>query len=186
MPLRFALWFSGNHLPRFRDPDGALRRRTIIFECERSISEAEQKRGYAEALFRDEGPAILASILEARKDYLRESRFIIPLSVLANRDTYFDSEDKLLQFVNEQCMFGAELMVSKQRFYEAYRSWCKDGSQYPEGRNSVYEKLRTHKKLDQLGVKLDKKHTAEADGKYIHVVSGLRLKAVHELCDDET
>ncbi len=175
MPLRFALWFSGNHLPRFRDPDGALRRRTIIFECERSISEAEQKRGYAEALFRAEGPAILAWILDARKDYLREGRLIIPPSVLANRDTYFDSEDKLLQFVNEQCVLGAELTVSKQRFYEAYRSWCKDGSQYPEGRNAVYEKLRTHKKLDQLGVKLDKKRTAEADGKYIHVVSGLRL-----------
>ena len=63
---------------------------------------------------------------------------------------------------------------------------CKDGSQYPEGRNAVYEKLRTHKKLDQLGVKLDKKRTAEADGAYIHVVRGLRLKAVHELCDDET
>jgi hypothetical protein len=30
---RFGLWFAGNNIPRFRDVDGAIRRRLFIFDC---------------------------------------------------------------------------------------------------------------------------------------------------------
>jgi putative DNA primase/helicase len=67
MRLQFALWFCGNHLPRFRDADGAIRRRAGIIECRTPLPKDLQRKGYAEDLFKAEGPAILAWILEARR-----------------------------------------------------------------------------------------------------------------------
>jgi putative DNA primase/helicase len=178
---RFALWFAGNHRPRFRDADGAIRRRLYIFECEIPVPKDMDIRRYSEFVLREEGPYILAWLLDARADYLRNGLYL-PARMAANREAYFDLQDKILGFVLEHCTLGAGLMEKRDEFYLAYRAWCLEAGLQPESKPEFYRKLEQHVGLRKLGVEMGRKRLEPGrDNLQQRVVLGLSLK----LFDDE-
>jgi len=175
------LWFAGNHRPRFRDADGAIRRRLYIVECEIPVPKDMDIRRYSEVLLREEGPYILAWLLDARADYLRNGLYL-PARMAANREAYFDLQDKILGFVLERCTLGAGLMEKRDEFYLAYRAWCLEAGLQPESKPEFYRKLEQHVGLRKLGVEMGRKRLEPGrDNLQQRVVLGLSLK----LFDDE-
>jgi putative DNA primase/helicase len=173
---RFALWFAGNHKPRFRDADGAIRRRLFIFECEIPVPKDMDIRRYSEPLLREEGPYILAWLLDARAEYMKNGLYL-PARMEANRDAYFDMQDKILGFALERCNFGAELLVKRDVLYAAYRAWCIDAGLQPESKPEFYRKLEQHVGLRKLGVEIGRKRLEPGrDNVQQRVVLGLSLK----------
>jgi putative DNA primase/helicase len=173
---RFALWFAGNHRPRFHDADGAIRRRLYIFECEIPVPKDMDIRRYSEVVLREEGPYILAWLLEARADYLKQGLYLPP-RMAASRDAYFDMQDKILGFANERCSFGAELMEPREAVYLAYRAWCLEAGLQPESKPEFYRRLEQHVGLRKLGVEMARKRLEPGrDNLQQRVVLGLSLK----------
>lgn len=173
---RSALWFAGNHKPRFRDVDGAIRRRLFIFECEIPVPKDTDIRRFSEILLCEEGSAILAWLLDARADYLSRGLYL-PARMVASRNAYFDMQDRILNFAQERCNFGPDLMVKRDRFYQAYRPWCIESGMQPESKPEFYRRLEQHVGLRNLGVELRVKRLEP--GRQHHperVVTGLELK----------
>ena len=177
---RSALWFAGNHKPRFVDADGAIRRRLYIFECEIPVPKDVDIRRYSEFLLREEGPYILAWLLEARADYLKDGLYL-PARMAANRDAYFDMQDKLLGFAQERCSFGAELMVSREVMYLAYRAWCIEAGLHPESKPEFYRMLENHDGLHKLGVETKQKRLEPGRATPpTRVVTGIAVKLFND------
>lgn len=178
---RSALWFAGNQKPRFRDADGAIRRRLYIFECEIPVPKDMDVRRYSDLLLREEGPYILAYLLDARADYLKNGLYL-PARMAASRDAYFDQQDRILSFANERCNFGANLLVPKERLYMAYRPWCIEAGLQPESKLEFYRRLEQHEGLKKLAVEIGKFRLSPGrEHSPQHAVRGLALK----LFDDE-
>ncbi len=118
--VHYALWFQGNHLPRFRTSDPALRRRLIIFECRTQLKDF--KLGFAERVFNEEGMGILRWLMQAREDYLAEGLQLTP-AMEAQRDEYVNSQDALRMFIEQWIDFDPEAVTTSEALYDAWRMW---------------------------------------------------------------
>ena len=123
VPIHYALWFQGNHLPVFRKVDPALRRRMIIFKLEHKFEEGgDEIVSFADRCIEQEGPQIMRWLLSARQDYLKEG-LLIPRSMIAERDEYINSQDALRQFIEEDLDFVPGGVITSEELYEAWRNW---------------------------------------------------------------
>jgi putative DNA primase/helicase len=74
-------------------------------------------------------PASLAAVLSWAVDgyrLWRKDGLAPPASVLAATADYLADEDTLGTFIEDRCELGAELTVSSEALYKAYRSFCKE------------------------------------------------------------
>jgi phage/plasmid-associated DNA primase len=118
----------------------------------------------------------MAWLLDARRDYLRNSLFLPP-SMERLRDEFCDNQDKLMLFVKERCSLGPGLLAKRDIFYHAYRGWCIDAGLQPESKPELYRKLEQHAGLKKLGVELDRKRLVPGRSHdRQRVVTGLELR----------
>lgn len=120
------LWLMGNHQPRVEAGGAAFWRRLRLVPFLNEVTEEKRVEGLAELLVDQEGPAIMAWILqgalEVQRDGLRE-----PDQVLAATARYAEEEDALARFVADRLHLGggdlARVPTAEMR--AAYLSWCK-------------------------------------------------------------
>lgn len=122
---RGGFWFQGNHLPRFRKPDPGLRRRMVIFDCKVGVGE-QQSADWANDVFEQEGPGILASLLQMREDYRLAKTLYIAPAMIEERNEYLNTQDAIRQFIEQSVVFDPEASVSSHDLYNQWRMW-RDG-----------------------------------------------------------
>jgi putative DNA primase/helicase len=122
----FKLFISGNHKPRLRNVDEAMRRRILLIPFTVQIPKAERDPKLMEKL-KPEWPAILRWALDGCLEWQRIG-LAPPAIVTEATDKYFDSEDVFGMWISDECTVAVGNEQKWDRTSDLFESW----SQYAE------------------------------------------------------
>lgn len=123
-----------NHLPRLKSVDYGTIRRVIIVPFKAQIQKKNRKNDFAEELIREEGPAVLAWMIDgAVRFYGNNMTVERPETVRLASETYLENEDTLNRFMTECCIHQDESIEPDKRprlyltiLYREFKQWCED------------------------------------------------------------
>jgi len=167
---QFKLFISGNHRPRLRNIDAAIRRRFHLIPFAVQIPGDQQDKTLPAAL-RAEGPGILAWMIEGAVRWQRKG-LTAHAAVRMATDDYMNTEDTLGSWLAECCEIGEELRDSTTRLYHSYEAWIRQAGEHaPSQRRFVHAlaargyakagRVRHDKPVETSGLRLKKE--AEVD-----------------------
>lgn len=119
------LWLMGNHQPRVKSGGDSFWRRLRLVPFAYKVPEAKKIENLAQLLVDEEGPGILAWMVQGAVDHfargLRE-----PASVSAATAAYAAEEDHIGRFLEDCCVRGpvAHVKTETGRVRSAYEAWC--------------------------------------------------------------
>lgn len=146
---QFKIMIVGNHEPEIGHVDDAMLRRIQIVPFNRKVPRERQIPHLAERMVEEEGPAILAWMLEGCRLWQDEG-LAPPEAVVAKTRQYEDDEDILQQWIDEQCDLGPEYEVARKDLYAAWQSWCRSNGYRPGTARSFKRSVDARK--DQLAI----------------------------------
>jgi P4 family phage/plasmid primase-like protien len=139
---QFKLTMVGNHAPRLKNPDDAMRRRFNILgfnvKPEKPDLELERK-------LEAEHGRILTWAIEGCLDWQR-SGLVRPATVAEATADYFAGEDLLGQWISERCILRAGAFENPARLYRDWTVYAEENGENP-GTNIAFGK-----KLKPLGI----------------------------------
>jgi len=140
---QFKLMIIGNHEPRIRFVDDAIRRRFNVlpftFKPQNPDKDLEKK-------LKSEWPQILHWMIQGCIDW-QKNGLIRPAKVIAATEEYFDDQDIFGQWLNTKCTIDLKMDHFKTPFSKAYESWCDFADEFGE----------THGDKKSLGSRLKKR-----------------------------
>ena len=148
----FKLFIVGNHKPRLRSVDEAMRRRLLLVPFTVQIPPAERDTGLAHKL-EAEWPAILRWCLDGCLEWQRTG-LNPPEIVCAATDSYFTDQDTLQQWLEDCTHDGGPLAVTRTAdLFSSWKQWCEERNFEPGSEQTLSEALA------------DKGHTKARDNK---------------------
>lgn len=166
-----------NHLPKVGAIDAGTWRRLIVVPFNARITGSGDIKNYAEYLYENAGPAILAWMIEGAKRVIDMGFHIaLPPVVEAAIAKYREENDWLTHFVTDNCEVGVGYTARSGAVYQAYRSYCADTGEFFRSTAEFYAAL------EMAGY--GRKRTRDAN-----LITGLRLRtrefsSVQEQFDD--
>jgi putative DNA primase/helicase len=119
------LWLLGNHKPEVGTGGFAFWRRMRLLPFERVVSDDRKIDNLADLLVMEEGPGILAWLIDGARRYLAGDRDLTgPERVRIATTAYAVTEDHTGRFYEECCRQGPDLRAEQTALYSAYRTWC--------------------------------------------------------------
>lgn len=153
-----------NHLPKVGAIDAGTWRRLIVVPFNARITGSGDIKNYAEYLYENAGPAILAWMIEGAKRVIDMGFHIaLPPVVEAAIAKYREENDWLAHFLTDNCEIGTGFTARSGQMFQAYRSYCADTSDFARNMPEFYAAL------DLAGFK--RKHTKTGT-----IIFGLKLK----------
>jgi putative DNA primase/helicase len=125
---QFKLVVSGNHKPRLRAVNVAIRRRMNLLPFNVTISDEERDANLAEKL-KAEWPGILAWMIKGCLEWQRIG-LSPPQKVIDATEEYLDSEDTFGTFLKETCVPDANAEVSSQMLYGIWKDYAEDNNTF--------------------------------------------------------
>ena len=124
---QFKLTLVGNHAPRLKNPDDAMRRRFNIvgFDVKPAVPDLR-----LEERLRAESGRILAWAIEGCLQWQR-SGLIRPASVTTATAEYFAGEDLIGQWLSERCLLGTGLSQPTSELFESWRRFAEAAGEAP-------------------------------------------------------
>lgn len=119
---QFKLIFVGNHKPSLRSVNDAIKRRCHLVPFMRTIKVEDQDIDL-DAKLKAEWPGILQWAIDGCLFFQRE-RLMPPASIMEATKDYLQSEDMLLQWIDECCDADESFRVKSANLYKSYQSWC--------------------------------------------------------------
>jgi putative DNA primase/helicase len=156
---QFKLVFAGNHKPMLRNVDEAIRRRLFLIPF---TVTPKHKDPHLYAKLRDEADGILQWCVEGCLDW-QDNMLAPPDRVLATTQEYFESQDTLGTFINEECEPGRYYQVQSSALYARYKRWAEAQEEY------VLPQKRWRAALEGRGM-------ASFKSKGVMVYEGVRLR----------
>ena len=138
---QFKLFFVGNHRPRIRSVDEAMRRRFFIVPFDVTLPDHRRIKGFDE-LLKTEGPGILAWMIEGTYAWLhgeygvdgkggskpiqvRPPGLLPPETVIAASREYMEAEDATGQWFEECTECKPDAWTLFGQLYTSYQEWTK-------------------------------------------------------------
>ena len=118
------LWMGINHQPKVVDDSHGFWRRVRLIPFLRIFSGSSDNRNLKRELMA-EAPGILAWAVRGALTWHAEG-LNPPLSVMKATDAYQESEDPILDFINERTESDTDAEVPCNGTYLAYKEWAKD------------------------------------------------------------
>lgn len=119
---QFTLWVSGNHQPRIKSADEAMRRRLHLIPFTQNIPEQERDPNLTDKL-KAEWPAILRWMVDGAVAWAREG-LNPPASVREASAAYMDREDDFGSWLKERCVLSNRIEFTPlSDLYASYREW---------------------------------------------------------------
>ena len=143
---QFTLFIAGNHQPRFRGIDEAMRARVVMMPFLVTIPPEERDQDLPEKL-QAEWPAILRWMIDGAVEWNKRG-LDVPDSIAAASKEYLDSEDILAEFVDVYLVEDPEAKTSSDDIYDCFKHW-----QIKSGVKSVWHKRTMTKALKERGFK---------------------------------
>jgi putative DNA primase/helicase len=117
----FKLFIAGNHKPRLRVIDEAMRRRMLLVPFTVQIPPKERDLKLMEKL-EPEWPAILRWALDGYIEWQKVG-LMAPAIVTSATNEYFESEDTFGQWIEDECTAEIGNQNKWDRFSELFESW---------------------------------------------------------------
>ena len=131
-----------NHLPKVGATDTGIWRRLIVIPFSAKIEGQSDIKNYADYLYENAAPAILAWILEGAQEVIqRKFKIDLPVCVRKAIDAYHEDNDWLGHFLAERCEIGAGLEAKSGELYAAYRVFCMETGEYIRSTTDFYAAL---------------------------------------------
>jgi putative DNA primase/helicase len=119
------LWLLGNHKPEVGTGGFAFWRRMRLIPFERVVSDDRKIDNLADLLVMEEGPGILAWLIDGARRYLAGARDLTgPERVRIATTAYAETEDHTGRFYDECCRLAPDLRAEQAALYAAYKTWC--------------------------------------------------------------
>jgi putative DNA primase/helicase len=119
------LWLLGNHKPEVGTGGFAFWRRMRLIPFERVVPDDRKIDNLADLLVMEEGPGILAWLIDGARRYLGGDRDLSgPERVRIATTAYAETEDHTGRFYDECCRLGPDLRAEQTTLYAAYTAWC--------------------------------------------------------------
>ncbi|MFF4384987.1 phage/plasmid primase, P4 family [Kitasatospora sp. NPDC001547] len=142
------LWLLGNHRPEVGTGGFAFWRRMRLIPFERVVPEERKIDNLAYVLVAEEGPGILAWLIEGARRYFAGDKDLAgPEAVQTATTAYAETEDHVGRFLGEACRIGDGMRAEQAQLYGAYTRWC--GS---EGSNPVSARAFAARVRETLGM----------------------------------
>jgi putative DNA primase/helicase len=171
------LWLLGNHRPEVNTGGFAFWRRMRLIPFERIVAEERKIDNLASVLVREEGPGILAWLVEgARRYFAGEKDLTGPVRVQVATTAYAETEDHTGRFLAEACKYDPALRAEQATLYSAYTRWCSFEGATPATSRAFAARVR-----DSLGMTSPKQMATSNSRKYY---PGIGLLSEHT--DEET
>jgi putative DNA primase/helicase len=164
----FKLCIAGNHRPRLRSINEAIRRRVVLIPFAVTIPAAERDKALPQKL-RAEWSGILAWAIQGCLDWQRVG-LAPPAAVTAASEEYLTSEDLLATWISEACDVAVTAATYLDVLYSAFRAWCEQGNEFALTRRRFTSALEDRGFQQQR----DRRRGAYQDHSYF---AGLALKS---------
>lgn len=173
----FKLVMSGNHKPRMRSADGAMRRRLHLLPCEHHPAAPDLD---LEDKLRAEHGGILKRMIEGAVEWRALGGLKPPAVVTAATNLYFAEQNPVVRWFAECCEatpidFEAGTPMQTRALYQDFKAWMAEVGEKAWGENRFTDRLRTIP-----GVVYHRDRRKDKNNRGWH---GLRLKAMREEFD---
>lgn len=169
-----SLWLHANHQPEVKTGGPAFWRRLRQIPFVHTVPEDKRIEGLEDLLYSEEGPGILAWLVQGSVNYFRDG-LDTPASVLAATEAYKNDTDTVTQFVGDRCELGSpnaqHMHVKTAVLRAAYESWCKS-----EGLEPVSARALTQQLTSRFGIESRRSTNAR-------FYDGIRLADIDENSD---
>jgi len=125
-PTRKLWLLLGNHKPEVGTGGFAFWRRMRLLPFERVVSDDRKIDNLADLLVMEEGPGILAWLIDGARRYLADRDLTGPERVRIATTAYAVTEDHTGRFYEECCRQAPDLRAEQTTLYSAYRTWCQN------------------------------------------------------------
>jgi putative DNA primase/helicase len=167
---QFQLVIVGNHKPRARVVDDAMRRRLAIVNF---LHRPPVKNPNLEAELREEWPAILRWMIDGCLDWQRHG-LVRPASVEAATAEYFAEQDLMQAWLDEKCDIKASFEQSATPLFRSWSEFAKAAGEEPGSQSAFGADLTRRGFLAKKG----------AGG--VRLRQGLRLRPAEAIPDPRT
>ncbi|MEU6647710.1 phage/plasmid primase, P4 family, partial [Saccharomonospora sp. NPDC046836] len=119
------LWLMGNHQPRVKSGGDGFWRRLRLIPFTYKVPDEKRVDGLADLLVAEEGPGILAWVIQGAVDHFARG-LRAPQSVMAATEAYAAEEDHMGRFLEECCVRGSVTATRTEtgRARAVYEQWC--------------------------------------------------------------
>ena len=125
---QFKLVIAGNHKPSIRNVDEAMKRRLHLIPFTVTIPPGKRDGKLTEKLLK-ERDGILAWAVEGCSLWLQHG-LKPPKVVVDATDEYFDEEDAIGEFIEEECQRHAQARVSVADTFQRWQEWANRRGEY--------------------------------------------------------
>lgn len=139
---RFKVMVLGNHKPRLRSVDEAIRRRIHLIPFTVTIPAAERDPDLAEKL-RAEYPAILWWMIGGCLAW-QQNRLSPPPAVTSATIAYLAGEDLVQRWIDDECVLGAFCREHSTALYLSFRLWLEAAGEKPPSQKWFSQALADH------------------------------------------
>lgn len=119
---KFKLILVGNHKPKFRSVDEAIRRRLHLIPFDYQVPKAEKNQNLGEELKAEWG-GILAWMIEGCMEW-QERGLAAPECVLKATNDYLDSEDLIGLWIANRCNLTSFGKTNLKHLFDSWRHFC--------------------------------------------------------------
>ena len=156
----FKLFVAGNHKPRLRTVDEAIRRRLHLIPFSVTIPKAERDPGLPEKL-KVEWPGILAWAIEGTVEW--HTNGLQPPAVVTNATLeYLAGEDLIAVWLEDRCYQEGDARTLASELYKSFKEWAEATGERTMSQRAFSTTLESH------GYRKEK----TMEGRYFH---GLRI-----------
>lgn len=135
------LFLAVNHLPSVRSGGSGFWRRLRKIDFSYQVPEALQVQGLADKIVEQEGPGVLAWMIEGARRVL-EKGLTEPQSVKLATTEYRFEEDHLSKFIEDAIQQGPMFSVTSEDLLSGYRNWCSANGETPLATTPFIRELR--------------------------------------------
>jgi P4 family phage/plasmid primase-like protien len=131
-----------NHLPRVGASDEGTWRRLIVIPFNAVFEGRSDVKNYADYLFQNAGPAVLAWIIEGAKRIISKDFHLTNPKVVQDAiDAYRGQNDWMGDFLEDCCEVGPTFMEKSGELYQEYRAYCLRMGEYTRSTTDFYGAL---------------------------------------------
>ena len=137
---QFKLFIAGNHRPRLRSVDEAIRRRFNLIPFTVAIPPGERNKELAEQL-KAEWSGVLAWMVEGCLEWQR-SGLLPPTIVIEATADYLNSEDSISAWLDDCCIRDPTALEPSAALFASWKGWAEQNSEFVGSMKSLSQTLQ--------------------------------------------
>ncbi|WP_299030595.1 phage/plasmid primase, P4 family [uncultured Sulfitobacter sp.] len=144
---QFSMFLHGNDQPAFRSVGVSIRERMVLVPFNRTFTEDERNIHLQQELIDEEGPEILRWIIDGAAEWVHRSKggksgLGVPAKLKAESAEYFDREDEIKNFIDEELVVDPDAFISSDELHQKFRQWIEQCGGEQKSKREVMKEMR--------------------------------------------